>query len=150
MDCSMLHQWLLPKTLSGYSTLCWLWQHSCHAWWHEESLWSKCHQDHTPQLHHWWHYHRLRQTDREVGRALPGTLLKEKHFHWLRGWEYLCLAYLGRAWNSTLRRGTEKGHWLPCLWQSSWKWLYPTRSHQGWQADCPPPPPPQASATLLG
>ena len=149
-DCSMLHQWILAEPLSGYSILCWLQQCLCYVWWHEESLWSKHHQDHTPQVHHWWHYHRLMQTDGEMVRTLQGTLLKGKYCHWLSWWEYPHLAYLGRAWHSTLSRGTEQGHQHSCLWQRSRKRWHPTRSHQGWQADCPSPPPPWASATLLG
>ena len=70
-DCLTLCQSLLAEPFPGYSTLCYLWQHLHHVWWHDESLWSKHHQDHTPQVHHWQHHHRLRQTDRKVGRTLP-------------------------------------------------------------------------------
>ena len=149
-DCLMLCQWLLAEPFPEYSTLHCLLQHLCHVYWHKESLWSKCHQDHNPQVLHWQQYHRLRQTDGEVSRTLPGTLLEGEHCHWLSCQEYLHFAYLGRAWHSTLSRGTEQGHQLPPLWQSSRKRWHPTRSHQGWQADCPPSSPPWASATVLG
>ena len=143
----------MAEALTEYSTLHCLWQHLHHVWWHEESLWSKCHQDCTPQVHHWQHYHRLRQTDGGVGRTLPGTLLKGEHCHWLNCQEYLQFVYLGKAWHPTLSRGSEQGHHTPLLAAKLQERWHPTRSHQGWQADCPPPPPPpppQASATVLG